>query len=601
MRLTSLAAVGIAAAATTACLGDLPGHQVRGNPWPGDPSDDPSVAQESSASPRGPSFGETVRQAEPPPPMTGGTLAAVPDRTLVVAADPDRDAVYVVDVAKRTVATVRLAPHDEPGRVVVDGSMRAHVVLRSAGAVATIDLASAALVAKRAVCTIPRGIAWDEATDDLHVACAGGELVTLAASGGEPKRVVQVARDLRDVVVTPRGLVVSTFRNADIIRLSPDGTVQAQSDAYRAPLNPHVAWRMIADPRTSGSDDPAADVIMAAQRTPRSDDDPPPMPASYYGGNLGCGAQGPITLVAMQPYAYVPTAVLPVDVATDGTDVALVAAGNAYLPNPAQIVFLDRSATTPCNYGRGLALSGAELTSITYLPATSSFFALSREPAELYEIDASANQIGQPITLSTVSRKDTGFAVFHANSGAGVACASCHPEGRDDGHAWRSRALGARRTPSLVGTLAGTAPYHWNGEAPDLRAIMALTFQGRMQGPELTTAQDDAIAGWLTALPALPSHADRPVAALRGKAIFEGASARCASCHAGAMRTNNASVDLGRGEAIQVPSLVGVAHRAPYFHDGSAPNLRAVLQAPHGGARVTSDEIEDLVAFLESL
>jgi cytochrome c peroxidase len=600
MRLTSLAALGIAAATSIACLGDLPGNEGRGSgSWPDGPSDGPPVGVPS---PAGPSFGATVRQAEPPPPMSGGTLAVVPNRPLVVAADPDRDAVYVVDVAKRTVETVQLALHDEPGRVVIDGAMRAHVVLRSAGAIATIDLATATLVEKRAVCTIPRGIAWDEATDDLHVVCAGGELVTLAAAGGAPKRVVQVTRDLRDVVVTPRGLVVSTFRDADIIRLASDGSVQAQSDAYRASLNPHVAWRMIADPQASGSADPAADVIMAAQRTPRSDDDPPPMPASYYGGQMGCGAEGPLTLVAMQPYVYVPRAVLPVDLAMNGTTVALVAAGNAYMPSAEQIVFLERSGGSPCDSGRTIALSGAELTSIAYVPAMSSFFALSREPAQLHPIDAVSLRVGEHITLSAVSRKDTGFAVFHANSGAGVACASCHPEGRDDGHAWRSRALGARRTPSLAGTLAGTAPYHWNGEAPDLRAIMTLTFESRMQGPRLTSEQDDAIAGWLTALPALArAQVTAPLAVARGKAIFEGSSARCASCHAGAMRTNNASIDLGRGEAVQVPSLVGVAHRAPYFHDGSAPNLRAVLQVPHGGAHVGSDEIEDLVAFLESL
>lgn len=599
MRLISAAAVGIAAAATTACLGDLPGHDHRGNTYPGDRWDGPAPEPSAPSRP-GPVFGETVRQAEPPPPISGGTLAMVPNRTLAVAADPDRDRVFVVDVHTGTVAAIPLAPHDEPGRVVVDGSMRAHVALRGGGMIATIDLANGNALTKRAVCTLPRGIAWDAATDDLHVACAGGELVTLAASGGAPKRVVTVARDLRDIVVTPSGLVVSTFRNADIIRLSADGTVQAQSEAYRKSQNAHVAWRMIADPRGSGSADPAGDVIMAAQRTPSGEDDPPALPAAYYGEQSGCGPRGPLTLLAKQPYAYVPTAVLPVDVATDGQQFALVSAGNAYMQSEPQIVMVVEDFTSPCNSGRGIVVPDAELTSIAYSPMTSSFFALSREPAMLLETDGYS--ITQRIPLSSTSKKDTGLAVFHANSGAGVACATCHPEGRDDGHSWRSVALGARRTPSLVGTLAGTAPYHWNGEAPDLRAIMSLTFQGRMQGPELTSAQNDAIAEWLTALPALPaSPITKPVAVARGKAIFEGGSARCSSCHAGALRTNNRSVDLGLSEAIQVPSLVGVAHRAPYLHDGSAPSLRAVLQAPHGGAVVGGDEIEDLASYLESL
>ena len=38
-----------------------------------------------------------------------------------MAADPDRDQVYVVDLAKRAVtSTIQLSPGDEPGRVVAD-------------------------------------------------------------------------------------------------------------------------------------------------------------------------------------------------------------------------------------------------------------------------------------------------------------------------------------------------------------------------------------------------------------------------------------------------------------------------------------------------
>lgn len=600
MRLASALALGTAALTSAACLADLPGDDR------GIDGASPERARHSPPPPPdlgGPSpvFGDTVRQADAPPPLSGGTLAVVPGRALVVAADPDRDAVYVVDVAAGRVTTIPLALHDEPGRVVVDGSRRAHVVLRRSGMVATIDVASGALVDKRAVCTLPRGIAWEEASDRLHVACAGGELVTLAASGGGPERVVQVARDLRDVVVTPRGLVVSTFRNADVIRLDDDGFVQAQSLAYRGRIDAHVAWRMIPRAVSGSGDDPAADVMIAAQRTPSSDDDPPPVPASSYGAPADCSGSGPLTLLAKQPHVFVPTAVLPVDLATDGRRIALVSAGNAHVPHAPQLVFVDGRASFPCEPGRAMPVPDAEITSVVYEPVTASFYALSREPAALLEIAAASVSIEQRISLSSVSRKDTGFAVFHANSGAGIACASCHPEGRDDGHAWRSLAQGARRTPSLVGTLAGTAPYHWNGEAPDLPAVMSLTFQGRMQGPKLDAAQNDAVAGWLTALPALAASRARPVAAARGKAIFEGARARCATCHAGPMRTSNASVDLGLGEALQVPSLVGVVHRAPYLHDGSAPSLRAVLQAPHGGAVVSRDEVEDLVAFLESL
>ena len=84
----------------------------------------PPTGRAPSGSPSGsataaiphPDFGPTVRAALPPPPISGGTLAVLRNGH-VVAADPDRDAVYVVDAARKEVTTVPLAPGDEPGRV----------------------------------------------------------------------------------------------------------------------------------------------------------------------------------------------------------------------------------------------------------------------------------------------------------------------------------------------------------------------------------------------------------------------------------------------------------------------------------------------------
>src|SRR5438093_1270151 len=54
--------------------------------------------------------------AEAPPPISGGTLLVTRDGTRAVASDPDRDLVYIVDLAKNQVrATVTLAKGDEPG------------------------------------------------------------------------------------------------------------------------------------------------------------------------------------------------------------------------------------------------------------------------------------------------------------------------------------------------------------------------------------------------------------------------------------------------------------------------------------------------------
>jgi hypothetical protein len=593
---------------TTACLQDLPDSDLdwRRSAQGGD-SNVGVMAPAPSAEPE---FGETTRAEPAPPPLSGGTLAAVPGRAMVVAADPDRDLVYVVDVETHSVATVALERGAEPGRVVVDESLRAHVALRAGAALVTIDLANGNAVTKRAVCSLPRGVAWEKETDDVHVACASGELVTFAASGGPAKRKVHVARDLRDVVVTPHGLVVSTFRNADVIRLAKDGSVQAQSAGIPASGKARVAWRMIASPSSVATteDDPAESVMMAAQQTPDELAVPPPAPPAYYESISGCDAGGPLSLIADRRQALVvPNAVLPVDLATDGVRMMIVAAGNAHVPDKAQLLYL-----TPKYFGVGCASAGdvrvpmpAELTSVVYEPITDRFYALSREPAALLEIELSRMLVHGSLPLSNDSRRDTGHAIFHASAGrGGTACASCHPEGRDDGHSWRSLLLGARRTPSLIGTVAGTAPYHWNGEASGLEQVMTITFTGRMRGPELRDDQKGAVASWLDELPGLPrssSSLSFSPAVVRGRTIFESTTARCASCHAGSLFTNNATIDVGTGGALQVPSLLGVVHHAPYLHDGSHPHLRSILRSPHGGATVRADEVDDLAAYLESL
>ena len=126
-----------------------------------------------------PTFAKVVTSDSPPPPISGGTLAVAPDGRTVIAADPDRDQIYVVDIPSRAVKhTVRLAPGSEPGRVTVDTHGKAHVALRSSGNVATVDLVTGTL-GEQHVCVAPRGIAFDKEADSVHVACAEGQLVTL--------------------------------------------------------------------------------------------------------------------------------------------------------------------------------------------------------------------------------------------------------------------------------------------------------------------------------------------------------------------------------------------------------------------------------------
>ena len=210
------------------------------------------------------------------------------------------------------------------------------------------------------------------------------------------------------------------------------------------------------------------------------------------------------------------------------------------------------------------------------------------------------------IPLSNISRDDTGHDIFHTQAGALIACASCHPEGGDDGHVWTFDDE-SRRTPSLRGTIAGTAPYHWPGDKADFETLTNDVYTQRMSGALLEQSQMTALQDWVEAIPAppAPSWVD-PAAAQRGQALFESADIGCTTCHNGPKLTNNATVNVGTGGAFQVPPLVGVGWRTPLLHDGCAATLAdrfvSCASPEHGStAGLSAAGVSDLVAYLETL
>ncbi|HVR63487.1 MAG TPA: c-type cytochrome [Polyangia bacterium] len=237
----------------------------------------------------------------------------------------------------------------------------------------------------------------------------------------------------------------------------------------------------------------------------------------------------------------------------------------------------------------------------------------AREPSTLQIL---TSQTLAPLPLGTQSMADTGHAIFHANSGADLACASCHPEGGDDGRVWLfspKPALPAepRRTQNLRGGISVTAPFHWEGDLKDIDALMHEVFVSRMQGPELTAAELKSVRTWLDGVPLLPRRPVTDAAAVgRGRALFNETSVACATCHAGLgdTLTNNTTHDVGTGKPFQVPSLRGLHYRAPYMHDGCAATVADRFRSPCGGgdrhgvtSRLTSEQIVDMTAYLESL
>jgi len=208
-----------------------------------------------------------VRSEVPPVPINGGTLLVSDDGRTAVAADPDRDRLVIVDLElQQVITTLALEPGDEPGRLVQDGNRRVHVVLRRAGAVASIDLESQLLIGRRAVCPVPQGIAYQAAGDALHVACTGGELVTLPAAGGPAARQVHVDMDLRDVLVSGDRLFVTRFKSAELLELDASGAVVSRKRPEPA-MGSLSAFRGMAPPPPDGIDAPKTFDAAVAWRT----------------------------------------------------------------------------------------------------------------------------------------------------------------------------------------------------------------------------------------------------------------------------------------------------------------------------------------------
>ena len=610
-------------------------------------------------SPFAPQFGSNIAAPVAPPAISGGTLRVLRDGIRAVAADPDRDRVYIVDLSTRTVTTVMLTPGDEPGRVVEDAAGRAHVALRRGGAVVSIDVAAGTIADRRAVCAAPRGIAYDPASDLLHVACSEGALVSLPAGGGDAVRTVTLPNDVRDVAVDGPRLRVSRFRTAELLTVEADGSVSGQvvPGGFRATaarggqlFTASTAWKM--------AEMPEGGVMMLHQRGVVEDVQPV---VGGYGGPDTCSGIVHPAVTMVSPDGSVRSGpamagmVLAVDMAisADGKKVAFVSAGNATNEVPGgagfglpRVFMSDTESTTdpkagcqpdgthgPCptvsfnstnstmtgssrpvppgTPGAGCGAPDPEVPQVVGQPIAIAFagdgtlVVQSREPAML-----AFGRGLSPITLSTETRADSGHLIFHANAGGNLACASCHAEGNDDGRVWNFTCEGKRRTQSLHTGLRGTEPFHWSGNEADISRLMADVFVGRMSGPPLATEQTEMLLSWIDSQPRplRPVIANRDAVA-RGRALFNDPQrGACVSCHAGARFTNNQTVDVGTGGAFQVPSLIGVGSRGPFMHNGCAQTLAERFDGKCGGgdrhgitSTMTGADITDLIAFLNSI
>jgi mono/diheme cytochrome c family protein len=194
----------------------------------------------------------------------------------------------------------------------------------------------------------------------------------------------------------------------------------------------------------------------------------------------------------------------------------------------------------------------------------------------------------------------------------GRACASCHPDGRDDSLVW-STPNGPRRSIMLAGRVGDTAPFSWSGTESSIKEHIGITFS-RLKGTgDLRSMELSALADYILTLSPPPGAMTKDTAArvARGNEIFHSAAAACSTCHSGPSATDNEKHDVQSKTAadkngnFNTPSLRFVGGGGPYFHDGRYKTLRQLLtdadRKMGHTAQLSNDDLEALEAYLRTL
>jgi len=157
------------------------------------------------------------------------------------------------------------------------------------------------------------------------------------------------------------------------------------------------------------------------------------------------------------------------------------------------------------------------------------------------------------------------------------------------------------------------------------------TFSEPRLGLNVTNGTSDQVSAKLPALqayqlsiaaPPPPQGSFDALASVRGKAVFDGPG-RCASCHSGPEFTDANERLHPPSEVVSEPEpdgapgyasrsatkqyrtapLRGIWQHPPYFHNGSAPTLEAVVRTYNARKSLGLDEaqVADLVQYLKSL
>ena len=211
---------------------------------------------------------------------------------------------------------------------------------------------------------------------------------------------------------------------------------------------------------------------------------------------------------------------------------------------------------------------------------------------------------------------ELGRALYHTSgdhriSREGLACASCHPDGRDDALTWATQD-GPRQAPMLAGRLEGTAPYAWSGTSSRVSEHLEHTVQ-RLGGQGLSKREMEALAAYCLNMKTYQAPSADATKVARGKELFASQQTQCSTCHTAdnGVFTDKKKHDVGSHaltdseQLFDTPSLKFVGGTAPYFHDGRYKTLKEVFAGTDGKMGKTSHlapaDIDALEAYLKTL
>ncbi len=221
-----------------------------------------------------------------------------------------------------------------------------------------------------------------------------------------------------------------------------------------------------------------------------------------------------------------------------------------------------------------------------------------------------------PAATTLPSDVALGRLVFHMGgdtriSKDGRACASCHPDGRDDAITWATPE-GPRRSILLAGRVASQKAFAWNGSSKTLREHLGKTFD-RLDGSGVRGLELDGLVAYLSTMrPPVdaPSPTSDPKVA-RGAKLFSSKEAECATCHSGPTFSDGVLHDVqsraegDRGAGFRTPSLHLIGGAGPYFHDGRYATLHDLLRDTDGKMghtkQLSAADLDALEAYLRTL